>query len=96
MTSGCYSLFFYNFSCLEFGFYLSGIAAARELQPGRADKVVKKHYDVLWRVDFERGLFLEGQWAFSVLTDSHQECDLLLTSFSPVFPSTVVWGRDCW
>lgn len=59
MTSGCYSLFFYNFSCLEFGFYLSGIAAARELQPGRADKVVKKHYDVLWRVDFERGLFLE-------------------------------------
>lgn len=60
---------FYNFSCLEFGFYQSGIAAARELQPGRADKVVKKHYAVPWRVGFERGLFLEGRWVFSVLTD---------------------------
>lgn len=68
IKSGCYSLFFYDFSCLEFGFYQSGSAAAREQQPGKADKV-KKHCDVLWRVGFERGPFLGGQWAFSALTD---------------------------
>lgn len=69
MASGCYSLwFFYIFSCLEFGFYQSGSAAARKLQPGRAE-VVKKHYDVPQRVGFERGPFLGGQWVFSALTD---------------------------
>lgn len=69
--NGIWLLFivFYNFSCLEFEFYQSGSAAAGDLQPGRADKVVKKHCDVPWRVGFERGPFLGGHWAFSALTD---------------------------